>query len=398
MLKTLQRTAVFVLMLSSLGTVAGDMGRNPLSAGSLATSSSGFKPNNTMPPMEAPANLALSSEQFGLTGPLNLGVNYSDLTGTYVTAQYIKKLSDIWAFGLLGEYGNDQYRYNGTLGLQLSPSSLIKVSAERLNQRLPFMFDSGSIYRRINQDAVGGRYQKVFYENFLVKALDFGGYYAAAHNMQLSPVVYMSNGMNCLGNPTGLACINERNIAGGISSGADLGFTLLLSPKTLLQARLNYDQLHYSTIFSSNSRYNRQGFGTTVNLEQLLTSRLKFTGGFEYRAIYNSFNAALSWLSPFFSSAQTEISLFAQRIVSKNPTPDNNMVGVKVAFLGDIDRSREKDYQINPNAFLSDLTTWVREPAVKMNQVLAIAEQIVRLLAPSVQSLNPNSGPLGGVM
>ncbi|WP_133136662.1 hypothetical protein [Legionella rowbothamii] len=67
--------------------------------------------------MDAPANLALSSEQLGLTGPLNLGVNYSDLTDTYVTAQYVKRLSDIWAFGLLGEYGNDQYRYNGTVGL-----------------------------------------------------------------------------------------------------------------------------------------------------------------------------------------------------------------------------------------------------------------------------------------
>ncbi|MDR3502850.1 MAG: IPT/TIG domain-containing protein, partial [Legionella sp.] len=401
MFKTLQRTVAFVLMFSNVVAGAGtqgsaSMGRTPMMhAGNTTTNSSSFRPN-AVPQMETPANLALSSEQFGLTGPLNLGVNYSDLTGTYVTAQYVKRLSDIWAFGLLGEYGNDQYRYNGTLGLQVSPTSLIKVSAERLNQRLPFMFDSGSIYRRISQDAVGGRYQKVFNENFLVKALDFGGYYAAAHNMELSPVIYMSNGMNCLGNPTGLACINERNIAGGISSGADVGFTLLLSPKTLLQARLNYDQVHYSTIFSSNSHYNRQGFGTTVNLEQLLTSRLKFTGGFEYRAIYNSFNVALSWLSPFFSSAQTEISLFAQRIVSKNPTPDNNIVGLKIAFLGDIDRTREKDYQINPTAFLSDLTNWVREPAVKMNQVLAIAEQIVRLLAPSVQSLNPNSGPLSG--
>ncbi len=34
-------------------------------------------------------NLSLTNHQLGLSGPLNWGVTYSDLTGTYFTAQYV---------------------------------------------------------------------------------------------------------------------------------------------------------------------------------------------------------------------------------------------------------------------------------------------------------------------
>jgi len=207
-------------------------------------------------PLEQTHILMLTSEQLGLTGPVHLGIDYSDLTGAYLTAQYINHFSERWALGLIGEYGNGKYRYNGTLGLQISPKSYIKFSAERLNQLLPFKFATGSINERVSQDALGARYQRVIEGNSLIRALDMGGYYAAAHNIGLAPIYFISNGFNCLGNPSGLACVNERNIAGGISSGLDLGFTSLVTPHILIQSRLNYDNLHYSTIFGR-SLYNR---------------------------------------------------------------------------------------------------------------------------------------------
>lgn len=404
MYKTLQRTVAFVLLICSLVTAAISASLPSFVDKDAALNANRymaaqwpfFKSYNNYPPVNIPANLTLTSEQLGLSGPFNLGVNYSNLTGAYVTAQYIQQMSDTWAYGLLGEYGPGQYRINGTLGFRVFDLGLFKVSAERFNQRLPFIFDSGMVYERVNQDAVGARYQRFFPQNRIFQAFDTGGYYANAHNVRLAQVTYWSDGLNCLGNPAGVSCINERNIAGGISLGGDIGFSALLTPRTLMQARLNYDELYYNTIYSLHSQYNRSGFGTTLNFEQILTPQLRLSAGAEFRSIYDSFNVAVSWLAPLIHTAQTEFTLFAQRIVSKNPTPDNDILGLRLSFLGDLGHLKEKDYQINPGAFLYDLRTWVRDPAVRMNQVLAIAEQVVRLVGPRIQGIIPNSGPLGG--
>lgn len=352
--------------------------------------------NGPYTPNNLPANLALTGEQFGLTGPVNLGVNYSDLTGTYLTAQYIKELFDNFAVGLIGEYGTGQYRLNGTLGFKLGPQSLFKLSLERFNQKLPFNFDSGKIHKKADQDAIGARYQRVFDENIVIKALSIGGYHAKAHNINLAPIYYTSNGFNCLGMAPGLQCINERNIAGGISSGLDIGLTALMTSTTLVQGKLNYDSLRYNTIFTRHSTYDTQGLGGTVNVEQLLTSNLKLSGGAEVRKIYNSFDVALSWFSPLIAAAKTEISLIAQKVISHNQTPDNNIAGVRLTLLTDNTDYQSPGYKLNPTAALSDLKSFVRDPAVKMNQVLAIAEEIVRLVAPSIESVNPSSGILNG--
>ena len=76
-------------------------------------------------------NLALTNQQLGFSGPLNWGITYNDLTGTYFNAQYVLPLGERLALGALGEYGSGQYRINGTLGYGFSPLAQMKFTAER---------------------------------------------------------------------------------------------------------------------------------------------------------------------------------------------------------------------------------------------------------------------------
>ncbi|MFJ1270167.1 Ig-like domain-containing protein [Legionella lytica] len=340
-------------------------------------------------------NLSLTSQQLGLLGPIRWGVKYSDLTGTYVNAQYILPLSEHLALGALGEYGANQYRINGTLGYGFSPISQIKFTAERLSQRLPFQFDSGPIDSRVHQDAYGIRLQRVF-NGSVLQGLNWGGYSADARSKDLKPLVFMSNGTNCGGFLSDLHCINYRHLAGGLSKGLDAGIDFLLSPLTLISTSLYYDQVHYRTVFSSASSENRHGMGGGIRLNQLLGDHLKLNAEFSVRKIYDTYQARLSWL-PSFQKMRggMELTFFGQHVASHNATPDNNSVGLQVSFLADGRTRYDERYQWGSQR-LSELTQSIMTPAVKLNQVLVVSEQVTRFLAATIVGITPNNGPLSG--
>ncbi|WP_165482041.1 IPT/TIG domain-containing protein [Legionella beliardensis] len=338
-------------------------------------------------------NLSLTNQQLGLSGPLNWGVTYSDLTGTFFNAQYILPLGERIAFGVLGEYGADQYRINGTVGYGLSPLAQVKFTAERFGQRLPFQFDSGKLDQRVHQDAYGIRFQQLF--NLpVVQGIHAGGYYASAVNQRLNPLIFTSNGINCGGYEAGLQCINYRHIAGATSIGIDAGVELLLTPATWMQGTLYYDQIYYHTAFTPHASEDRDGLGAGIAVNRLLGERLKVSAEASAREIYNTYQAGLSWL-PNLPVLGLELSLLGQHITSHNATPDNNQISVQVSFLG----ARAKAYEAAHHwggQQLGGISQWVGLPAVKMQQVLAIAEQITKLLAPSISAVSPNTGPLTG--
>lgn len=161
-------------------------------------------------------SLSLTNKQLNLNSPVDLGLTYSDLTGTYFNAQYVLPLGERFAFAALGEYGGEQYRLNGTLGYNFSPMSQIKATAERLGQRLP---------------------------NRFVNAVNAGGYWAEAANKNLNPVLFTSNGLNCAGFTAGIECINYRYLAGATSKGLDAGLSALLSASTEARGTVYYDEV-----------------------------------------------------------------------------------------------------------------------------------------------------------
>ncbi|WP_207385227.1 IPT/TIG domain-containing protein, partial [Legionella brunensis] len=336
-------------------------------------------------------SLYLNNQQFGLNGPLTWGVNYSDLTGTFLNAQYLFPVNERLVFAALGEYGSGQYRYGGTVGYEFLPLSQVKFTAERFNQRLPFQFDSGAIEERVHQDAYGARFQQLFVHPFL-QTVNAGGYYADASDKNLNPFVFASNGLNC-SSQVGIECINYRHIAGATSKGIDAGVEVLLTPATLVGGNIYYDQVHYHTLFSDIFHENREGIGAAVKINHLFNSQFKFLGEASVRKIYDSYQGGIGWLPPL-KDKRLEFALTGQHLVSHNSTPNNNSISLQVNWTPG---SKEYEKRFNwRGKQLASVAQWVQMPAVHMNQVLAIAEQVTRYLAPAITAVTPNSGLFAG--
>ncbi|WP_058535680.1 Ig-like domain-containing protein [Legionella saoudiensis] len=350
--------------------------------------------NKTPVQTEALNNLSLTNNQLGLKGPLDWGLTYSDLTGTFFNAQYVLPLGERLALGALGEYGANQYRINGTLGYSFNPLSQFKASVERLGQRLPFEFDSGSINARVNQMAYGGRFQQLLNANWL-QEFNVGGYWAQAENKNLNPVLFTSNGVNCAGFSAGLTCINFRHLAGARSKGLDAGIDLLLTPATFIQTNLYYDQVHYRREFKTvniNPVKDRSGLGVGFKIDQLLGERFKVLGEASLREIYDTYQAGFSFIPSW--GVASEVSVVGQHLVSHNATPNNSSISINLSLFGD--KPKHYNKRARGEVVGNNIAQWVRSPAVKMDQVLAVAEQITKLVAPTISGVAPDSGPIVG--
>ncbi|MBA4697230.1 MAG: IPT/TIG domain-containing protein [Legionella sp.] len=393
----LKKTIATILLLANttqiaMSAISPDTGRPTRSDQAKSLYQAPAYDNGMTPRPQTLQNLVLSSTQLGVNGPLAGGVTYSDLTGLYFNAQYLKKISDSLGINILGEYGSKQYRINGTLGVLLAARTFLKVTAEQLGQQLPFSFTAGNIDERVKQNAFGARLQR----DFDFTNLSVGGYGARAPNKRLDPISFISNGQNCNGYGPGYVCIDDRNIAGASSAGGDLGAGIFAGLNTYFEGRVYYDRVRYNTIFTPTSIYNKNGYGGGIYGQHLLAPNLKLSGFAELRKIYDTYNLAVAWMPTLISAAGTEFSLMLQRVVSHNPTPNNDSIGLKVTLFADRPNYQAPMYGLNGMPIVDNIASWVSQPAVKMNQVLAIAEERIYLADTIISSVTPNFGPLQG--
>ena len=343
----------------------------------------GWIGDSTMPAQ----NFNLSTDNLGLSGPLSVGVNYDSLMGTILGGQYAQKLTNNFALGALGEYGEDQYRLSGTAGFQVSEQGMVKVTAEYLSQVLPFSFDSGDIDQRVDQSAYGARFQQNINHSF-VQDVNVGGYWANAPNTDLSTVTFVGD--------DGYNYINERNLAGATSQGLDVGIDFLVTPTTSMNAKVYYDDVKYDTEMTSDSTYDANGIGGSLKVNQLIGDRVQLSVDGELREIYNSYGAEIAYVPQSEKLAGMKIGLFAQRLLSQNQTPDSNTFGIQMSFLSD-HKPAAIDYKSDHLQPALDIAQWVKTPAVYMQRVLVISEQSTYLAGPGITSIDPNNGPyIGG--
>lgn len=347
--------------------------------------------NNTATTTGLPFS-SVSTDSLGIQGPLSLGASYDTLLGTIFNGQYTQKLSQNIAVSALGEYGLNQYRMNGTAGFQLYSNGLMKFGAEYLSQVLPFSFDSGDINERVGQSAFGFNFQHNLNQSVL-QHINFDAYWAKAPNVSLSTLVFTAN--------DGYEYINQRNLAGATSQGLDVGGTLTFTPLTSLDVTLNYDNVYYHTRLTSHENDNKQGMGATLKLSQLLNDRMKLSVDASNRVIYNTYGAEFAYAPSFAQAIGLQMSLFIQRLVSSNDTPNSNTFGLALRFFGD--DAGKAPYAVNTSVNNAndknstvDIEEWVKVPAVYMDRVMITAEQITTLAAASISSIVPNSGPIGG--
>jgi len=141
----------------------------------------------------------------------------------------------------------------------------------------------------MGQSAYGAQYKYVFGGQFF-RNIIFGGYYANTPNKTLDPIVFLANDT---------LAYNDRNIAGGISNGLDIGTDFLITNKTLVSTTVNYDDIRYKTIYTPDSSDDGKGIGGTLGVNQLVSDRLKLSLEGSLREIYDSYRVGISWLPPF---------------------------------------------------------------------------------------------------
>ncbi len=379
---------------------------------SAMTANSGSSTANAASPLSL-FPLSMTSDKLGLSGPLSFGTTYDTLLGAVFNGDYTQKLTDKAAISVLGEYGTDQYRINGTAGFQLYSQGMFKFGGEYLSQVLPFEFDSGTIDERVGQTAYGFDFQHNVNHQAL-RNINLGGYWAKAPNVSLDTLNFTGD--------DGYEYINQRNLAGATSQGLDFGGTLALTPMTSLDAALNYDDVYYHTELVANDSYNTSGMGGTLKVNQLIGDRMKVSAEASNRVIYNTYGINLAYAPPFAQVIGLKMAVFMQRLVSSNDTPTSNTYGLQLSFLGDaptsssnsnsnthanntlaetgkhdsisnMDNSMDNSDNINNT---TDITQWVKTPAVYMDRVMITSEQVTTLAAGSISSIVPTSGPIQG--
>lgn len=344
-------------------------------------------PSNTVVPTDnSSQSYSLNSNTLGLTGPLSVGGTYDSLVGGTVNGLFAHKLSEATAIALLGEYGPDQYRMSGTTGFQMYPEGRLKLTAEYLNQTLPFNFDSGDIDEAVSQTAYGFDFEHKMNQS-LLRDLTVGGYYAKAPNVSLETLNFIAD--------DGLEYENQRNLAGATSEGMDFGAHLKMSPTTMLDAKLYYDSVEYNTEFTESSTYDTSGLGVGVQLDQLINDSAKISLSGEVRQIYDTFGLSLDFAPNYTKNLGMTFSLTASEVISSNETPDSTSVGLQVNFLSD-NPSKKSYYTPDGVTGFQALDEWVKTPAVYMQRVMIIAEQITTLAAPHGGAITPAFGDLSG--
>jgi len=312
-------------------------------------------------------------------GGVTFGGRYDSTFGVIGEASYATSLGDAWAAGLLGEYGRDTYRVNATIGRQLWQDAQAKFTAEYLDQKLPFIFDGGRIDKRVQQRAYGLQLRQNL-DNTIMRSIQGGGYVAVAPGHAL-PSYTIING--------GFAYTNQRNIAGSTSRGFDAGADFALGDSALLTTKLLYDDIDYDTRFSTTS-LGRSGMGASLQLDQLLSERVLMSLKAESRSLMDSYGTELRWRP---EALPLNIGLLAQRLLANGNGPDSTVVGMNVSIAtGDEGYSSP----VAKSSPLSDLLSWVKTPAVRMDRVQVREDQRTSLNGPVTLSISPSGGPVTG--
>lgn len=320
---------------------------------------------------------ALNSSQLGFVSPFSVGITSDSLLNYSLDAQYTKALGDNFAVSGLIESGKKSLRLNATVGFDLLHNGLFKFTGETISQVLPFTFDSGSIKQKIYQNALGARYQYAI-GNAFVRDVSLGGYFAHAPSKWLEPINFTFQGVEA---------INYRHIAGGKSTGVDIGTGLTLSGSTGLTGHLYYDQVRYDTIFTKTATDDTQGFGGSLGINQLLGDHFLLSAGGSLRKLYDTYGVSIAFMPPSTMKLPFEMSLVGERLITHNQMRNGKSIGLKLAFNPNLLTQKNMHYSLPNSRTVEDITTWTKAPAIHMSRAMAVVDQLT-VAAPAGAAIN----------
>lgn len=291
------------------------------------------------------------------------------------------------SFGVEG--GPRQYRGNATLGWILAENHRIKFTGEYLWQKINYNFYSGIAQQWVNQGAVGAGYQYMLLDG-VINDLRLYGYYSHAPSIGLS--TFSGSFVN---SNTTYTYIDQRRIAGSNAAGFSPGFALhpWYGAQAVISA--NYDNVRYNTKYISTRHYS--GFGGTLDFKQALPGNLQMNLLAASRTAFNNYQAGLNWNKTVESGLLT-LGIIGGYNKGKHTLPNTSVISFNVGYAFDQSMAiddNDRDYKL-----ASPLSTWVAEPAVRMPQVLAIADERVTLTSFTPASCVPPSftGTIGNIV
>jgi hypothetical protein len=357
----------------------------PLNNNALPASSSlASMPMAGLPASNESQMLNLSSDQFGLTGPLSLSMQYSKDFGTFWQGKFNELINPSFGTALDFEGGEKLYRVNGTGGYILTPNQWLKFTAEYLTQDINFDFTSGDVNKWIGQGAYGLTYQYLLPYNFF-KSIDLNAFYSQAQSKTLDPIFYI--------NANDDLYENFRHIAGGRDAHGAIGFNLLPTKYTAVTLNFSYDLLRYDTKYHNpdGTTPNYDDFGAGITLEQLLGRSLKLDLGANTMPAYNDYTTGISWLVPTKRGIAVELGLTGEYVAGNHGLQNDERIGLNANISwGASYNGKGQGYNLDLSNSLGDFNSWVATPAVYMAQVLVVKDEYNKLITDTDPYANPN--------
>jgi hypothetical protein len=314
--------------------------------------------------------LTLNNDMFGLHDPFSLQAVYSKLFGMTVEGTYTQILGLKDAALLELDLGGKQRRIAGTWGHALTTNQLFKITAENLSQNLDFDFVTGKIRKWMYQNAIGGSYVYLI-KNGLFNDINLNAYYSKANSKNLPSIDYTS----------GSGIFRDfRRIAGGIDKSASVGVHLLPTPATLIGIAADYDNVSYKMRNDLSTKRDENGLGATVSLDQLINDHIKFNLLASHRKPYQDYKAEVDWLVNSTPGSSLELGVLGERVIGNLGTRNDTQGGVNFAYTwGGNPTAKPMLYGVpKADTGISGLRDWVSNPAVRMEQVLALKDERIQ--------------------
>lgn len=328
-------------------------------------------------------NINVSSDNFGLVGPLKIGAEYSQNFGGIVKAQFLQALNYSNALGIMLDLGSKEYRINGTWGHDVSDAYRFKLTGEYLAQKLDFDFASGTQSKFVGQTAIG-LVNQFFIGQKYVRALYLNPTYSKAQSKDLGKK-YFDQAADGSYN-----YLDYMRIAGGEDRSLSAGVDLLPFQSTLLALELNYDSIKYDTQYNTDSD-DTSGLGATAKVQQLFNKYLKLEVLASSRKPYTNYKAELNWLAVTDPNYRIELGLTGERIIGNtdDDTADDTRFGLNVNYKwGSESFDQHEGYAFQTENAREDLVSFTAIPAVHMEKVLAVKdEKIVKVEVPAFNSI-----------
>lgn len=269
-------------------------------------------------------------------------------------------------FGL--EAGPRDYRATGTFGWQADPNQRVKVTGEYLTQNIDYNFYSGVSRQWVQQTAVGVTYQYALNDRF-ENYLSLSGFYSHAPSKNLGTATGTFNNSTT----TAINWTDMRRIAGSNAGGISPSITTHLWAGGEASVGVNWDDVVYDNKYQPQKV--ARGLGGTASVSQLFLVRsenFKVSASASARAPFNNYTAEVDWIKPYPTS-NLLVGVFGSYVQGKFTLPNTSIAGLNLAYTMDTPAPRNVQAPVKSQSFLA----WMNEAAVRMPQVLAIADEKV---------------------